>query len=132
MQRLYIFMLIAAIVLAVSYRDQLKTLLPSQEKAQEESTESGSLDADDAYDELGLELYRTASKLSDLQGKIKVLEMAKEHREWFEEEEAYYLDDLIKATENELKETETAYQKAREEYAKRTAQKMLRDFSEKQ
>ena len=132
MQRLYIFMVIAAIVLVVSYRDQLKTLFPSQERAQEEFTENGSLHTDDAYDELGLELYRTASKLSDLQGKIKVLEMAKEHSEWFEEEEVYYLDDLIKATENELKDTETAYQKAREEYAKRTAQKMLRDFSEKQ
>ncbi len=132
MQRIYFFIVIAAIVFAVSYIEPIKNFLNPSGKMQETKTfEKESLGSDDSDEQLGIKLYSVATKLSDLQGKAQLLKMAKENREWLESEDYTRLDDLIKATEDDLRRTEAEYQKTKEEYAKRTVQKMLKEFSAK-
>ncbi len=58
--------------------------------------------------------------------------MAKENSEWFKSDDLRHLDDLIETTEEVLKKAELEYQKTKEEYAKRTVQKMLEKFSQKE
>ena len=58
--------------------------------------------------------------------------MAKENSEWFKRDDLGHLDNLIETTEEDLKKAEVEYQKTKEEYAKRTVQKMLEKFSQKE
>jgi hypothetical protein len=126
MQRIYIFVIIAAIIFAVSYSEPLKNLFrPADEKSEMSSAKSESRERDDSYEQLGLELYRAATTLSDLQGKLQLLKMAKENREWFSYEDYARLDGMIKSIEEDVKKTEEEYQKSREIYTKRTVQRML-------
>ena len=133
MQRIYIFVVIAAIVFAISYSDTIRnyfsppgsreTLAPAQQEPS---------DQDDSYEQLRIDLYRTATALSDLQGKVQILEMAREKREWFRDEEYVHLAALIEETEKELEAAKSAYEQAKEEFTRITVQKMLKTFSEQQ
>jgi hypothetical protein len=126
MQRIYIFVIIAAIIFAVSYSEPLKKLfLPKSEKAEMSTAREEARKQDDSYEELGIELYRAATTLSDLRGKLQLLKMAKENREWFSYEDYVRLDGMIKSIEEDVKKTEEEYQKSRELYTKRTVQRML-------
>ncbi len=133
MQRIYIYIVIAAIVFFVSYSKPVKNFFSPADKTLEMSTsEKESLGKDDSYEQLGVELYSVATRLSDLQGKAQLLRMAKENSEWFKSDDLRHLDDLIETTEEVLKKAELEYQKTKEEYAKRTVQKMLEKFSQKE
>ena len=133
MQRIYIYVVIAAIVFFISYSKPVKNFFSTADKSLETSTSrKEALLKEDSYEQLGVELYSVATKLSDLQGKVQLLRMAKEHSEWFASDDFRYLGDLIEITEEELKKTEGEYQKAKDEYAKRTVQKMLEKFSRKE
>ena len=132
MQRIYIFIIIAAIILAASYSRPIRNFFKPADKASGRSSpEQEALDSDNSYEQLGMELYKVATILSDLQGKVRLLKMAEGNREWFKDEDYAQLDGLIKATEEDLKETEIEYQKTKEAYAKRTVQRMLEEFSKK-
>lgn len=133
MQRIYIYIVIAAIVFLISYSNPVKNFFSPADKTFETSTsEKESLGKDDSYEQLGVELYSVATRLSDLQGKAQLLRMAKENSEWFKSNDIRHLDDLIEATEEDLKKAEVEYQKAKVEYAKRTVQKMLEKFSQEE
>ena len=133
MQRIYIYIVIAAIVFLISYSNPVKNFFSPADKTFETSTsEKESLGKDDSYEQLGVELYSVATRLSDLQGKAQLLRMAKENSEWFKINDIRHLDDLIEATEEDLKKAEVEYQKAKVEYAKRTVQKMLEKFSQEE
>jgi hypothetical protein len=133
MQRIYIFIVIAAMVFAVSYSDAIRNFFSSSGSRENTSPiRQESPDQDDSYEQLRIDLYRTATTLSDLQGKIQILQMAKEKREWFRDEDYAHLDALIEVTEKELEEAESAYEKTKEEFTKITVQMMLETFSEQQ
>lgn len=132
MQRIYIFIIIAALIVAASYSRPIRDFFKPKDKTPGTSSPGQeTLDRDDSYEKLGIELYRVATRLSDLQGKTRLLKMAEENREWFKDEDYAQLDELIKATEEDLKKAEIEYQKTKEVYAKITAQKMLEEFSKK-
>jgi chromosome segregation ATPase len=137
MQRIYIFIVIAAIVFAASYSDTIKNFFQgSRENAspvrQESAKQNDSDDSDDSYEQLRIDLYRTATTLSDLQGKIQILQMAKEKREWFRDEDYAHLDALIEETEKELEAAKSAYEKTKEDFTRTTVQMMLETYSEQQ
>jgi len=133
MQRIYIFIVIAAIVLAASYSDTIKRFFSSTGSPEQTSpVRQESADQEDSYEQLRIDLYRTATTLSDLQGKIQILQMAKEKREWFRDEEYAYLDALIEETKKELEAAESAYEKTKEDFTRITVQMMLKTFSEQQ
>ncbi len=130
MQRIYIFIIIAALIIGLFYSRTIREFFISTDQtSQTSSSEHQSRDRLDPYEQQGIELYRTAARVSDLQGKIKLFEMAKEKREWFSSEEYSRLDELIKQTEEELLKAEGEYQKVKEEYARIMVQRMLKEFS---
>lgn len=127
MQRIYIFIIIAALIIGLFYSRTIREFFISTDQTfQTSSSEHQSRDRSDPYEQQGIELYRTAARVSDLQGKIKLFEMAKEKREWFSSEEYSRLDELIKQTEEELLKAEGEYQKVKEEYARIMVQRMLK------
>jgi len=133
MQRIYIYIVIAAIVFFISYSKPVKNFFsPADETLEMSTSEKESLGKDDSYEQLGVELYSVATRLSDLQGKVQLLRMAKENSEWFKSDDLRRLDDLIETTEEDLKKAELEYQKTKEEYAKRTVQNMLDKSSRKE
>ena len=133
MQRIYIFIVIAAIVFAVSYSDTIRNFFSSPGSREQTSpVRQESADQDDSYEQLRIDLYRTATTLSDLQGKVQILQMAKEKREWFRDEDYAHLDALIEETKKELEAAESAYEKTKEDFTRTTVQMMLKTFSEQQ
>jgi hypothetical protein len=133
MQRIYIFVVIAAIVFAISYSDTIRDFFSSPGTRENTSPiRQESAEQDDAYEQLRIDLYRTATTLSDLQGKVQILEMAKEKREWFRDEEYENLAALIEETEKELEVAKSAYEQTKEEFTRITVQMMLKTFSEQQ
>lgn len=131
MQRIYIFIVIAAIVFAASYSDTIKKFFQgSRENTSPVRQESA--EQDDSYEQLRIDLYRTATTLSDLQGKIQILQMAKEKREWFRDEDYAHLDALIEETEKELEAAKSTYEKTKEDFTRTTVQMMLETYSEQQ
>ena len=133
MQRIYIFIAIAAIVFAASYSDTIKNIFSSPGSRENASpVRQESADQDDSYEQLRIDLYRTATTLSDLQGKIQILQMAKEKREWFRDEDYAHLDALIEETEKELEAAQSSYEQTKEDFTRITVQMMLKTFSEQQ
>jgi hypothetical protein len=133
MQRIYIYLIIAVLVFAVSYNDRIKQFFIPEQSEEETVPEQKKITArDESYEQLRIDLYRVATTLSDLQGKAQLLKMAQENREWFTEENYAHLDSLIENTERELAATQEAYEKAKEEFTKITVQKMVEEYSSQQ
>ena len=132
MQRIYIFVILAAIVFAASYSDSIKQFFAPAETVEEEVAEQKKPARDDSYEQLRIDLYRIATTLSDLQGKAQLLRMAQENREWFTDEDYTHLDALIETTDRELKTAQEAYEKAKKEFTKITVQMMVEEYSSQQ
>ena len=132
MQRIYIFVILAAIVFAASYSDSIKQFFSPAETAEEEVAERNKPARDDSYEQLRIDLYRIATTLSDLQGKAQLLRMAQENREWFTDEDYTHLDALIETTDRELETAQEAYEKAKKEFTKITVQMMVEEYSSQQ
>ena len=132
-QRIYIFVILAAIVFAASYSDSIKQFFAPAETGEEAVAEQKKPPArDDSYEQLRIDLYRIATTLSDLQGKAQLLRMAQENREWFTDENYAHLDDLIESTDQELAAAQEAYEEAKKEFTKITVQMMVEEYSSQQ
>jgi hypothetical protein len=125
MQRLYIWIIIAAIVFAASYSKTIKNFFIPEESPVETERPEPSAKQDDGYEQMGVELYRMAAAYSDLKGKTELLKIAKEKKEWFKQEDYARIDALLEATEKDLAEAEKELQTARDNYTRVTVQKML-------
>ena len=133
MQRIYIFLIIAAIVFAASYSDSIKQFFTPTKTGEETALErKESPLRDDSYEQLRIDLYRIATTLSDLQGKSQLLRMAQENREWFTDENYAHLDALIESTDRELAAAQEAYEEAKKEFTKITVQMMVEEYSSQQ
>ena len=70
MQRIYVFLAIAVIVLAASYSDSIKQFFTPAKPGEEKISEQKKITApDESYEQLKIDLYRIATTLSDLKGK---------------------------------------------------------------
>ena len=133
MQRIYIFVILAAIVFAASYSDSIKQFFAPAETGEETVAEQKKSPArDDSYEQLRIDLYRIATTLSDLQGKAQLLRMAQENREWFTDEDYAHLDALLETTDRELETAQETYEKAKKEFTKITVQMMVEEYSSQQ
>ena len=133
MQRIYIFVILAAIVFAASYSDSIKQFFAPAGTGEEAVAEQKKSPArDDSYEQLRIDLYRIATTLSDLQGKAQLLRMAQENREWFTDENYAHLDALIESTDRELAAAQEAYEEAKKEFTKITVQMMVEEYSSQQ
>lgn len=131
MQRIYIYIIIAAIVFAASYSSTIKNFFnPGERESEAERPVPAA--KDDASQRSEMDLYRIAQTFSELQGKTQLLQMAKEKREWFKEDDYANLEVLLEATKKDLAEAEILFKKAQEDFARMAVQKMLEDYSRTQ
>ena len=133
MPRIYIFLIIAVIVFAASYSENIKQFFsPAQSEKETIQEQEKITTPDESYEQLRIDLYRIATNLSDLQGKTQLLKMAQENRDWFTEKDYTHLDALIEKTERELAAAQDDYEKAKKEFTKITVQKMVEEYSSQQ
>ena len=128
MQRLYIYIIIAAVIFAASYSKTIKNFFTPEEKPVETSRPEPSSKQDDSYEQLGADLYRIAATYSNLQGKAELLKMAKEKKEWYRQEDYATIDALLESTQKEMAKAEQEYLKAKDEYTRVMVQKMLQEY----
>ena len=127
MQRLYLWIIIAAVVFAASYSKTIKNFFSPEEAAVETAQPAPPSKQEDSYEKRGAELYAMAASFQNLQGKAELLKIAKEKREWFKQEDYARLDALLEATQKDLAKAEVEFQKAKDEYTRLTVQKMLEE-----
>jgi hypothetical protein len=128
MQRIYFFIIIVLIVLVYSYYKPLRDIISPEEKANKSiSSDKKSSKKGSEFDELRIELYIIANKVANLQGKIQLLKMAQENRDWFKEEEYAQLPILLEKAEKDLKEAEEEYEKVKNRYARETVTQMVKE-----
>ena len=128
MQRLYIYIIIAAVIFAASYSKTIKDFFTPEEKPVETARPEPSSKQDDSYEQLGADLYRIAAAYSNLQGKAELLKMAKEKKEWYRQEDYATIDAMLESTQKEMAKAEQEYLKAKDEYTRVMVQKMLQEY----
>jgi hypothetical protein len=128
MQRIYIYIVLAVVLVAFYYYKPLRNVIsPEQTTGENAASEQKSSDLENAFDDLRIELYAIANKTANLQGKVQLLKMAQENRGWFNEEEYSQLPILLAQTEEELKEAEAEYEKTKTKYARETVTRMIEE-----
>jgi hypothetical protein len=131
MQRIYIYVVLALVLIAFYYYKPLRNFIsPEQTKGKSAVSEQQSSDLENAFDDLRIELYAIANKTANLQGKVQLLKMAQENRGWFNEEEFSQLPGMLAKTEEELKEAEAEYEKVKTKYARETVTQMIEESSD--
>ena len=128
MQRIYFFIIIVLVVLVYSYYKPFREIISPGEKTRKSiSSEKKSSNKESEFDETRIELYIIANKVANLQGKIQLLKMAQENRDWFKEEEYAQLPILIEKAEKDLKKAEEEYEKVKNRYARETVTQMIKE-----
>jgi hypothetical protein len=128
MQRLYIYIIIAAVIFAASYSKNIKNFFMPEQQPVETARPAPSSKQDDSYEQLGSDLYRIAATYSNLQGKAELLKMAKEKKEWYRQEDYATIDAMLESTQKEMAKAEQEYLKAKDEYTRVMVQKMLQEY----
>lgn len=128
MQRIYIYVVLALVLIAFYYYKPLRDVIaPEQTKGKRPASEQRSSDLENAFDDLRIELYAVANKMANLQGKVQLLKMAQENRGWFREEEYSRLPVLLAKAEADLKDAEAEYEQVKTKYARETVTRMIQD-----
>ena len=123
MQRLAVVIAISLVFVLFYYytplRDLIDNIAPVKESTKSSLSQKKS-DKESQFDELRIELYAVTNKLANLQGKVQLLKIAQEHRDWFKEEEYTQLPILLTKAEEDLKQTEQEYEKIKDKYVRET------------
>jgi len=128
MQRIPIVLIVAIILVAFYYYPPLRNMIfPGQKPTPELTQNQNSKEKDDGFDKLGVELYTTGIRLENLRGKIALLKMAQENRDWFKSEEYAQLPGLIAKADEEIKKAEAEYEKTRIQYAQENVRKLIKE-----
>lgn len=127
MPRLAIGAVIALLIIGFYYYEPLRTALlaPQADKGSGASQKAAS--SESPFDPKAVELFALGKAIANLQGKVEVLKLAQENREWFTEEEYAKVPALLQETEATLKKAEAEYERLRTEYARETATKLVKD-----
>lgn len=126
MQRIPIFLIGAIVLLVLYYYTPLRNWVsPDQKPAAELTSNQQSKEKDDGFDKLGMELYSSGMKLESLRGKVALLKMAQQNRDWFSAEEYAQLPKLLAKAEEELTQLEAEYEKIRIQYAQESVRKLI-------
>ncbi|MBW1679656.1 MAG: hypothetical protein JRJ08_05885 [Deltaproteobacteria bacterium] len=128
MQRISIFIIMALVLIAFYYYKPLRNIIAPEEKTTKNLiSDQKSLDKENVFDELRIELYALANRLANLQGKVQLLKIAQENRNWFKEEEYSQLLVLLKKAEEDLKQAELEYEEIKNKYARETVARMVKE-----
>ena len=128
MQRIYIYVVLALVLIAFYYYKPLRNVIaPEEKRGRSTVSEQKASDLENVFDELRIELYAIANKMANLQGKVQLLKMGQENRGWFREEEFSQLPVLLAKAEEDLKEAEAEDEKVKTKYARETVTKMIQE-----
>jgi hypothetical protein len=128
MQRIPIVVIVAIVLVVFYYYPPLRNLVfPGQKPTSELPHNQNSKEKDDGFDKLGVELYTAGIKLDNLRGKIALLTMAKNNKDWFKPEEYDQLPSLLAKAEEEFKQVEAEYEKTRIQYAQENVRKLIKE-----
>ena len=128
MQRIPIFLIVAIVLVVFYYYPPLRNLVfPGQKPTPELTHNQNSKEKDDGFDKLGVELYTSGIKLDNLRGKIALLKMAQQNRDWFKPEEYAQLPSLLAKAEEELKQAEAEFEKTKTQYAQENVRKLIKE-----
>lgn len=128
MQRIPIFIIVAMILVVCYYYPPLRNLVfPGQKQTPELTQNQNSKEKDNGFDKLGLELYTAGIKLDNLRGKVALLKMAQQNRDWFKPEEYAQLPSLLAKVEEEFKQAEAEFEKTKTQYAQENVRKLIKE-----
>ena len=125
-QRVPVFFIIALIFVALYYLTPLRDYMHSQYDGGKTTSSSKSEQKEEPFDKLSLELLVISNKVANLEGRLRILNMAEEHPDWLAGEEYAQLAAVITTTEDELQRAQDEYERIRGEYARETAIKIIR------
>jgi len=118
----------ALVLIAFYYYKPLRNIIAPEEKTTKNLiSDQKSSDKENVFDELRIELYALANRLANLQGKVQLLKIAQENRNWFKEEEYSQLPVLLKKAEEDLKQAESEYEEIKNKYARETVARMVKE-----
>ena len=128
MQRIPMVLIVAIIMVVFYYYPPLRNLVfPGHKPTPEVTSTQNTKEKDDGFDKLGVELYTSGIKLDNLRGKIALLKMAQQNRDWFKPEEYAQLPSLLAKAEEELKQAEAGYEKIKTQYAQENVRKLIKE-----
>lgn len=127
MQRLAVVIAISLVFVLFYYYTPLRDLIAPVKESTKSSLSQKKSDKESQFDELRIELYAVTNKLANLQGKVQLLKIAQEHRDWFKEEEYTQLPILLTKAEEDLKQTEQEFEKIKDKYARETVINMVKE-----
>lgn len=127
MQGKPIFLIAALLIVALYYLTPLRGYIESQFQPAGSPSSSKQTAADDEpFDKLSIDLLMITDKVANLEGKIRILAMAKEHPDWFSDQEYAHVPVLIAEAEQELEKAKSDYERIKNEYARQTATKFIK------
>ena len=128
MQRISIVITLILILIVFYYYKPLKDIIiPEEKSAKSLISDKKSSDKESEFDELRVELYAITNMVGHLQGRSQLLKIAQENRDWFNEEEYVQLPTLLAKTEKNLKKAELEYEKIKDEYARKTVIRIIKE-----
>ena len=133
MQRVPLVLIFALILVVFYYYEPLRnTLFPAKKPSQTEVSPAEPAKKDEPVDKQEIEVYALGLKLDNLQGRVMILKIAQENRDWFSAEEYSQALRMLTKAEEELKQTETEYEKIKNEYIRETVVNMVKESLEKE
>lgn len=127
MPRLAIGAVIALLIIGFYYYEPLRTALLAPQASKGNAATEKTASQESPFDPKAVELFALGKAIANLQGKVEVLKIAQENRQWFSDEEYSNVPAMLQETEAALKKAEAEYEKLRTEYARETATKLVRD-----
>jgi hypothetical protein len=127
-QRVPVFLIIALIFVALYYLTPLRDYMQSHyEPSSSTGSQQESEKDEEPFDKLSLELLVISNKVGNLEGKLRILEMAQDHPEWLSAEEYAHVSEVIAKTDKDLQEAQEEYERVKEAYARETASQIIKE-----
>jgi hypothetical protein len=118
---------IALLIIGFYYYEPLRTALLAPQAGKGGGSAQKTTTQESPFDPKAVELFGLGKMIANLQGKLEVLKLAQENREWFKDEEYAKVPALLQETEAMLKKAESEYERIRTEYARETATKLVQE-----
>lgn len=127
MPRLAVGAVIALLIIGFYYYEPLRTALLAPESGKGSGATQKTATPESPFDPKAVELFALGKAIANLQGKVEVLKLAQQNREWFKDAEYAKIPALLQETEATLKKAESEYEELRTEYARETATKLVQE-----
>ena len=128
MQRVPVFFIVALVIVALYYFTPLRDYMQGQFGPSSAPVPQKEQSAEEAaFDKASLDLLVASNKVANLEGKLSILQIAKDHPDWLTQEEYEHLSVVAANAEDELQKAKDKYERVKEQYARETAIKIVKE-----